>query len=904
MNTSFGRELALTLNWNSAGARLVDHVARGLAADITQAYLGDEIAAVFITHDSEHSYDLLNEAALYAYHSSADWGIVSNTNDVIVFNSHWVRQGYWYNLPPIRVADIGQQSKDAGSPERRVLSSLTPEGIIKGHILDATKECPDPEHILMPVDDALVDSLDNWRRESLRFTKSVDDFDENLQILFAQLFVLRAVEDRNLNASLPSLQSTFIEGKRVDVDKVKRIFALAQDEIMSDLFSQSVLDDIPDFVLGGIVSDLYRPAHLPGNNARYNFAWIDADVLGRAYQKYLSTLLVPSIIESQLQLFNQPLREAKLVSVQKKSGVYYTPSYLVHYLTERCLDEQNSTSVQAAPDGHVGVSVSLPRVADVSCGSGSFLTTAVDSLIRRLLLSDPSRRWGRELVENKCIIGIDTDPRAVTLARLSLWLRLAEEPDPLPLPSLNDVIVCGDSLREETWRDLPDGYDVIVGNPPFIATGEVENREALALRYETAQGRFDYSYLFVELAIKRLRPGGVLGLVVPNRLFKNRDAGILREMLTSRCQLLGVVDFTSTPVFAKVGAYVGALRARKLDGTEDPSDSLRYIKVATLPRRFVSATLLEVEQPHTTVSRSDLLAFDVQQPNGSMPWLFLSPAARIAHLNLDNQELRLSSLALVRQGIKTGANDIFLVRRLEVSDTLTQVLNGFNDTVLVETELLRPVVTGSDIQRYDLLRDGDMAVIYPYSASGLIPEAVLRESYPYTFRYLSNHREALAGRSRISPEGKSWYELSEKRDQEWLNSPKLLIRDLAQRISFALDDTGSYYCVGGTAVVPEDTDLLPALLVYLNSGLVNWYLSFRASTFRSNFVKFEPRHLNDIPILPEVLEDGSTRDMLEASCKIILNANASGDQARQEQLENEVDNVLCQLIGISSAELQ
>ena len=781
---------------------------------------------------------------------------------------------------------------------------FTPDGIIKGHILDATKEYLDPEHFLMPVDDALVDSLDNWRRESLRFAKSTDNFDENLQTLFAQLFVLRAVEDRTLNASLPSLASTFVEQKRVDVNQVKSIFAMARAEITSDLFSHSVLDDIPDFVLGGIISDLYRPSHLPGNNARYNFAWIDADVLGRAYEKYLSTLLVPSTIESQLQLFDQPLREARLVSVQKKSGVYYTPSYLVHYLTERCLDERQSASVKLDADSPAGSVVSLPRVADISCGSGSFLTTAVDSLIRRLLLTDPSRQWGKELIENKCIIGIDTDPRAVTLARLSLWLRLAEEPDPLPLPSLNDVIVCGNSLNEDTWQALPESYDVIVGNPPFIATGEVENREALALRYETAQGRFDYSYLFVELAIKKLQPGGVLGLVVPNRLFKNRDAGILREMLSSKCQLLSIADFTSTPVFAKVGAYVGSLRARRLHDGESAAYPLRYIKVATLPRRFVSATLLEVEQSRETISHSDVLAFDVQQPVGSMAWLFLSPSARTAHLNLDNQELRLSSLTLVRQGIKTGSNDVFLVKRLEASETLSQVLNGFGETVLVETDLLRPVVTGSDIQRYDVLRDGDVAIIYPYSADGLIPEAILRERYPYTFRYLSNYRDILASRSRVSPEGKSWYELSEKRDQEWLNSPKLLIRDLAQRTSFAVDDTGSYYCVGGTAVVPADTDLLFSLLAYLNSGLINWYLSFRASTFKGNFFKFEPQHLNDIPILPEVVEDGDVRNMLEDACKSILKAKANGDQVLQQRIENAVDDALCQLAGISSAEIR
>lgn len=902
----FGYRLAKSLQWGDDITRLTNFTVRGLAAEVTQAFLGNEVAAVFVTHGLKESRDLLDEAALYAYHASAEWGIVTNANDLIIFNSHWVRKGFWYYLSPIpapiSVHKSLRQSAEANTIERRVLSLFTPEGIIEGRIRDATQECPQPEKILTPVDDALVDNLDKWRRESLRFTKSTDNFDANLQTLFAQLFVLRAVEDRNLKPGLPPLSSTTSHRRVVDVEKLKGIFELARDTIASDLFGGSVLDDIPDFVLGGIIEDLYHPSHLPGTGARYNFAWIDADVLGRAYQKYLSTLLVPHSVDSQMQLFEQPLREARLVSVQKKTGVYYTPSYMVRYLTELTLDEQESAPLNFS-NSSKGVTPAMPRIADVSCGSGSFLTAAVGSIIRRLRQVDSSRPWGREIIENRCVIGIDTDPRAVTLARLSLWLRLAEEPDPLPLPSLNDVIVCGDSLREETWRELPGEYDAIVGNPPFLATGEVENRESLAQRFKVAQGRFDYSYLFVELAIGKLKPGGVLGLVVPNRLFKNRDAGALREMLTSECQLLSVADFTSTPVFARVGAYVGTLRARKLADNQSEIAPLRYIKVTSLPSTFISAMLLNADRSGTQITQSQRLAFDVAQPSGRMPWLFFSPTARDAHLRLEDKAQRLSSLALVRQGIKTGANDIYLVRVIEGDSSLSRIVNGFNEARLIETELLRPVVTGANLQRYDLLRDEENAIVYPYLSDGLIPESIFRERYSYAYSYLNEYRDILARRGSVT-QGKSWYELSSQRDQEWLNSPKLLIRDLAQRISFALDDTGLHYCVGGSAVIPADSDLLLPLLAYLNSGLMNWYLSFRATVFQGNFFKFEPQHLNEIPVLPEVIEDGESRNLLEELCQNILDAKAQGDSVRQQQFEDDVDTVLCELAGISPAELQ
>lgn len=147
------------------------------------------------------------------------------------------------------------------------------------------------------------------------------------------------------------------------------------------------------------------------------------------------------------------------------------------------------------------------------------------------------------MVRKKCIIGIDSDARAVTIARLQLWLRLAEEPLPLPLPRLEKTIIQGDSLKEETWDVLPEGYDIILGNPPFIATGVVQSRRELALRFKSAQGRFDYSYLFVEMGSKRLKDNGVIGQVVPNRLFTNKDASAIREIITKDMNLSVITDF-------------------------------------------------------------------------------------------------------------------------------------------------------------------------------------------------------------------------------------------------------------------------------------------------------------------------------------------------------------------------
>ncbi len=279
---------------------------------------------------------------------------------------------------------------------------------------------------------------------------------------------------------------------------------------------------------------------------------------------------------AQIGLIDDPVQEISRKDRRRSSGIYYTPQHLVNYLVTLCIDRKFSETNQ------------LPRIVDFSCGSGSFLVAAISYLIQKLNATTNSKAWGKEIVRQKCIVGIDQDPRAVTLARLSLWLRLAEEPNPFPLPKLEQTIVLGDALDENTWSNLAGSFDIVLGNPPFLPFGAVKSREDLSRRFETAQGRFDFSYLFVELAVKKLKHGGVLGLVVPNRLYRNKDADKIREILTRECSILAITDFGTNEVFKGVNAYIGTLVVEK---DNDTKDAFLFTRVLQLPSRFIGAAL-------------------------------------------------------------------------------------------------------------------------------------------------------------------------------------------------------------------------------------------------------------------------------------------------------------------------
>lgn len=654
------------------------------------------------------------------------------------------------------------------------------------------------------------------------------------------------------------------------------------------MFEINALEFLPENLLGGIIHDLYTPYNLPSEGLRYNFAWIDADVLGLAYEKYLATVLapIPQPDTLQLALFNQPVREVERKSVRKATGVYYTPTQLVRFLVESCFD---NLADEISPR-------SIPVVADFACGSGSFLVSAASSLIARLRKHDPTKNWARELVNSKKIIGIEIDKRAVTMARLALWLRFAEEPQPLPLPRLEEIIVQGDSLGEEVWNSVPKEYDVILGNPPFLAAGRTPKRSDLPLRFQSAKGKYDYSYLFVELGINHLSEHGVLGMVIPNRLFMNQDANLIREIISTQTNIKNIVDFGSNEVFEGISAYIGMLTAQKRGELE--SDSLRVIKVRDMRPSFLSALLLQASIQGTDIENETLQAYDSSpHPRGKNPWLLLAPQDKTRRIVLENEGVSLEEIAIIKQGIRTGANDIFIVEIESGKDEfLVKVVNGVGDYGLVERSFLQPVVFGSQIRKYERLKPSRY-LIYPYRNGIPISEHELQERYPHAFAYLARYKESLASRTSLG--NKRWYELVRSRDINWLNKPKLVIRDLATETSFSVDDKGGIFLVGGTAVIPGSPELLLPLLAYLNSNLISNYISQTTPSFRGGFQKFEPQHLQNIPIHRKILEDDFCERLSSLAERIISTKELMLDDDDEESIDSVIketdDLIACQV---------
>ncbi len=160
---------------------------------------------------------------------------------------------------------------------------------------------------------------------------------------------------------------------------------------------------------------------------------------------------------------------------RKEFGSYYTPEYVVKYIVEDSLDPvlediKEDVRNEAPPEEYADRF--MQRVFDLSIldpamGSGHFLTGVVDYLAAEILEAREQQvddvgveslsenmdsEWVRRRVAQRCIYGIDVQPMAVELAKVSLWLNtLAAE---RPLAFLDHHLKCGNSLVGSNLEEI------------------------------------------------------------------------------------------------------------------------------------------------------------------------------------------------------------------------------------------------------------------------------------------------------------------------------------------------------------------------------------------------------------------------------------------------------------------
>ncbi|WP_006245931.1 Eco57I restriction-modification methylase domain-containing protein [Mycolicibacterium tusciae] len=305
-----------------------------------------------------------------------------------------------------------------------------------------------------------------------------------------------------------------------------------------------------------------------------------------------------SIYESLLELMPSWDPATKIYSLtvasgnqRKDTGSYYTPTSLVESLLDTALDPVLDDAEKSGEPEQALLSVT---VCDPACGSGHFLVGAARRIAKRvaaLRSGDPEpapeavRSAMRDVV-GRCIYGVDLNPLAAELAKVSLWL---EALDPgRPLTFLDAQIRIGNALVGVTPRLLADGvpdeaFKPIEGDDKKITAGLAKKNKA----ERSAQG----SLFDVDMVAANTRLAEQVEKVVAAPALSLADVHVQEQRLRAytestayRQQLLAANAWCAAFVWPKSVGAPPAVTQRTITTLIDGSDKLTDKQRAEIER--------------------------------------------------------------------------------------------------------------------------------------------------------------------------------------------------------------------------------------------------------------------------------------------------------------------------------
>ncbi len=370
-------------------------------------------------------------------------------------------------------------------------------------------------------------------------------------------------------------------------DRIKKYFGYMNTGFQGkkyDIFAYNGGLFKPDEVLDNIVISDEPLVEHTRRLSTYDFgSEVDVNILGHIFENSLSE------IEEVSQQISSG--ETPKTSKRKQDGVFYTPQYITKYIVENtvgrlCAEKKSELGIveeEYFADKNRQKQTKLKlldklnqyrewllqlTILDPACGSGAFLNAALQFLMAEHSLIDEmqAKVTGDAIVfqgiENSILennlYGVDINEESVEIAQLALWLRTAKPRR--KLNTLNKNIKCGNSLISDPavagdkafdWqKEFPQvfekgGFDVVIGNPPFIFAREKvseEEKKYYSTTYESAKYQVNTYIIFMEKAILLAKKKGLIGLIVPNSWLMTYSGEALRKVFIKKTSVDKIVN--------------------------------------------------------------------------------------------------------------------------------------------------------------------------------------------------------------------------------------------------------------------------------------------------------------------------------------------------------------------------
>ncbi len=704
----------------------------------------------------------------------------------------------------------------------------------------------------------VVEELGTLKVNLARYTRRANGA---IHDLLNALVLFRFLEDRLQHAGSTVLD-LFDQYRGERPLKVVRKLAdthCLDEQALSPIISLSRLAELgPDAtsVVADMAAALYGGRGAAGYTLDFNL--LTTHALGPLYDKYIAEIAWHT--DPQTSLFGE--RPAELTAA-RAAGAHYTPEPLARALLREAL-----SALPPSDWAHL-------KVADLACGSGVFLSLFLQEL------GEGGHAITSRTLGN--LFGYDLLDAAVTSAKLCVGLTaytLAGEIVPGFQPCRHDTL---DSYVEQP-DSFHERFDVVLMNPPFKGYQEQSEVERAKVRGVLGTlGRYqpDMSYAFLRAAMDSVRPGGVLGILLPRAFLDAGSSAPLRRQLDEEWAIQALSVFEQYTLFSRGEVSIAALVAKKaLPATRVQKGRAKVL----MCRSDMPAGVLAWERgqfarsPQWDVFRSDPYHW------GTV-WRPLPEDTQATFARLQSAHEKVADLFSICRGIYTGAKEVFVVP-------------DFRQFPEDERHLLKPVADDDNISSWRIRTD-DRRLIYAYTREGPLAPEEIEEQAPTIYQHLTAHERQL--RQRVTLREKSLGELARHRLKNWMFVSKIACPYFGLAGCFAFDEEGTYAVTNGHYLLPGsgylDEDQWYYYLGVLNSPLFFRLLATASPRLKGSQYRLDRKYVADLPLPSFDTVGVSTRETIVAYAELAMRGTIAPEQMK------ELHRGVADAYGLSDPEL-
>ncbi len=501
----------------------------------------------------------------------------------------------------------------------------------------------------------------------------------------------------------------------------------------------------------------------------------------------------------------------------------------------------------------------------------------------RTLTSPKARDLERELGENReRHFHATTRPQKLACKRADKKLRrgLAKELKDIGMPPDDaekiahwdpyDQNASADWFDSEWMFGIVDGFDVVIGNPPYVSHDKISKQLKTEIkdRYQSYEPFADMYCYFIEKAIGLQNQQGILSFITSNSYLRAEYGAPIRKLLKNENMLLRVLNIEDSQVFESVIVNVAIIVSRKSTNLTDDF-------------------CIVVNSPFSGNSFEDFIksnGFHYPQAYfNSKSWNLIEPELVELQRKLESSGKTLEQLRTkIRLGIATGSNEAFLI-----GEDKKRELCERNP---VNAEIIKPILRGRDIFRYSYTSAGQYILLAKNGVN-------VQRDYPDIYEHLESFGDRFRNRG---AQGQHWTNLRACSFYDDFKKEKIVWIELTDSGRFALCNEEIYLLNSAYFLLPPSGIESKFLLGVLNSSTIRFYLGLIAETSGMGTSRWINNYVKEFPIPEATCEQQALIiDLVDQ----ILDAKHTDPDADVSELENEIDQIVYLLYGLTREEI-